>query len=200
MTFHSQKVLLLVVTLTLSACSKSVVWDEEVPLNTGETIWVKRSVDYTVQGGAGNPFDIAYRPEWVERLQFEWGGKKYVYEGDAGVILLAISPQKLPVLVAPAANNGWRFKHPYKCTVPFYVQLVPDAKGKTWTWPPAIEPWLIDLPYNLMRSRNPPAEMAKRVTASMRDMTDQSGSVQNPSQARIDPNLKAARGTCSTGN
>lgn len=174
--------------LALTACSKTVQWDEEVPLNTGETIWVKRSVDYTLQGGAGNPLDIAYRPEWVEKLQFEWDGKKYVYEGDAGVILLAISPQKIPVLVAPAADSGWHHRHKYKCTVPFYVQLVPDATGKTWTWPPAIEPWLFGHQYNLMRSRHAPADMEKRITAQTRNTKDQGGSIQSPSHARIDPN------------
>lgn len=186
--------------LALTACSKTVQWEEEVPLNTGETIWVKRSVDYTLQGGAGNPFDIAYRPEWVEKLQFEWGGKKYVYEGDARVILLAISPQQQPVLVAPAADSSWHHAHNYKCTVPFYVQLVPDATGKTWTWPPAIEPWLFGLTYNLMRTRKPPTEMAKHVTAPTRNMADESGSIQTPSQAKIDPTHKADRGTCIKGN
>jgi hypothetical protein len=177
--------------LQLSACSKTVQWEEEVPLNTGEVIWVRRSVDYTLQGGAGNPLDIAYRPEWMEKLEFEWGGKKYVYEGDARVILLAISPQQHPVLLARADDSSWNFKHGYKCTVPFYVQLIPDVKGKNWSWPPAIESWLFGLTYNLMRTRNPPAEMAKRVTAPTRNMTDESGSIQDSSQARIDPNHKA---------
>ncbi len=45
----------------LSACSKKVHWEEEVPLNTGEVIWVKRIVTYKFQGASGNPFDMAYR-------------------------------------------------------------------------------------------------------------------------------------------
>lgn len=32
--------------LLLSACSKTVTWEEEVPLNTGEVIWVKRVDSY----------------------------------------------------------------------------------------------------------------------------------------------------------
>lgn len=90
----------------LAACSKTVQWEEEVPLNTGEVIWVKRTVVYTKQGGAGNPLDVAYRPENNETIEFAWGGKKYSYEGDARIILLAISPQKKPVLVARAADNS----------------------------------------------------------------------------------------------
>ena len=41
--------------LQLAGCSKTVQWEEEVPLNTGETIWVQRTVKYTYRGGAGNP-------------------------------------------------------------------------------------------------------------------------------------------------
>lgn len=187
---YLQILLAVVATLQLSACSKTVQWEEEVPLNTGETIWVKRTVNYTLQGGAGNPFDIAYRPEWVEKLAFEWSGKKYVYEGDARVILLAISPQKQPVLVARAADSSWQWKHDYKCTTPFYVQLVPDSAGKTWTWPPAIESWLFGLSHNLMRTRNPPSQMPDRVTAETRNTEDKMGSIQDPSKARIDQNHK----------
>lgn len=182
----------------LTACSKTVQWEEEVPLNTGEVIWVKRTVEYSLQGGAGNPLDIAYRPEWVEKLEFEWAGKKYVYEGDARIILLAISPQKKPVLVARAADRDWHFKHAYKCTTPFYVQFVPDDRGRTWTWPPAIEFWLFGLPHNLMRSRYKAEEMHKRYTAQQRNEEDATGSIQDPSKARIDQNHKV--NTCFKGD
>ena len=66
-----------VLTLQLTACAKTVHWEEEVPLNTGETIWVKRMVNYSIQGGAGNPFDMAYRPDWPEVIEFKWNGKTY---------------------------------------------------------------------------------------------------------------------------
>lgn len=95
-----QVLLAMAVALQVAACSKTVQWEEEVPLNTGETIWVKRTLNYSLGGGAGNPLDIAYRPDWVQQLEFEWAGKKYLYEGDARVFVLAISPQQKPVLVA----------------------------------------------------------------------------------------------------
>ena len=174
--------------VALSACAKTVQWEEEVPLNTGEVIWVKRSLDYVLEGGAGNPLDIAYRPERVEKLEFEWSGKKYVYEGDARVILLAISPQKIPVLVARAADNGWHHIHAYKCTTPFYVQLVPDALGRSWSWPPAIAPWLFGLSHNLLRTRESPAKMQARYTAQRRNEEDAHGSVQDSSKAQIESN------------
>ena len=184
----SQILLALVTATQLVACSKTVQWEEEVPLNTGETIWVKKTLHYSIKGGAGNPLDMAYRPDWVERLTFTWGEKKYVYEGDARVILLAISPQQIPVLVAPAAGSGWHHTHNYKCTTPFYVQFVPDASGRDWTWPPAIEPWLFGLPHNLLRTREAPEKMKTRYTAQERNKEDSTGSIQDPSQAHIDPN------------
>ena len=164
--------LMMFVSLQLVACSKTVQWEEEVPLNTGETIWVKRTVNYTLQGGAGNPLDVAYRPEWMEKLEFEWGGKKFAYEGDASVLLLAISPQQQPMLVARASDKNWEMKHKYQCATPSYVQLMPDAKGQTWSWPPAIEPWLYGLPANLMLERKKPEEMRKRYLAQDRKNED----------------------------
>ena len=170
----------------LTACSKTVVWEEEVPLNTGEVIWVKRTVDYEYQGGAGNPFDMAYRSNFNELIEFTLGGKKYAYQGDARIILLAISPQQQPVLVARAADKGWDSRHKFACVTPYYVQLMPDATGTKWTWPPAIEPWLYGLKHNLLRSRYTPDKMSKRYTAAERNGEDGPGSAQTPSQAMVD--------------
>ena len=181
---RSMSLCMLLPLMALSACSKTVQWEEEVPLNTGEVIWVKRSVDYVLKGAGGNPLDIAYRPEWVEKLEFEWSGKKYVYDGDANVILLAISPQKQPVLVARASDKNWEMKHKYQCSTTSYVQLIPDTKGRTWTWPAGIETWLYGLPANLMLERKKPAEMKKRYLAQERKTEDAGVS---SSLARIDP-------------
>lgn len=176
--------------LQLTACAKTVQWEEEVPLNTGETIWVKRTVQYSIQGGAGNPLDMRYRPAWQEVIEFEWGGKGYRYEGDARIMVLAISPQKQPVLVAYAADASWDAKHNYRCVIPFYVQLVPDASGTRWTWPSQIEPWLYNLPANLMRQRRPPEEMGRRYTAAQRQAED-SGFIGVEPYQRIDPSHTA---------
>ena len=48
--------------LQLSGCSRTVEWEEEVPLNTGETIWVHRSMPWVYKGGFGNPFDMSMLP------------------------------------------------------------------------------------------------------------------------------------------
>ncbi|MDK9712927.1 MAG: hypothetical protein OEL86_02285 [Sulfuritalea sp.] len=173
--------------LHLAGCSKTVQWEEEVPLNTGETIWVKRTVKYTYQGGAGNPFDMAYRPERAEMIDLTWNGKHYRYEGEARVSLLAISPQKRPVLVARAPDSSWDAKHGYRCTLPFYVQFVPDDTGQIWTWPSQIDGWLFNLPTNLLRVRHPPERMKNRYTAIEVQQENSPGSENRPSQQKIDP-------------
>ena len=151
------QILLAVIAATqLTACSKTVQWEEEVRLNTGETIWVKRTVVYTAQGGAGNPLDVAYRRGKDEAIEFTWNGKNYYYKGEAVIMVLAISPEKRPVLVAKASGNAWAARHKYACTYPYYVQLVPDIAGQAWTWPPHIEPWLYNLPTNLFRDFGKP--------------------------------------------
>lgn len=178
--------LLLMVVLQLTTCSKTVEWKEEVPLNTGETIWVTRTVAYSIKGEGGNPLNLAYRPDKIETLSFQWRGKQYRYEGGASLMLLAISPQGKPVLVAPAADKGWDWNHDYFCASPHYVQFVPDASGRQWTWPPEIEPWLYGMQHNLMRARRDYKEMKTSYTAVQRDEEDAIGLMQDPTRARID--------------
>jgi hypothetical protein len=168
-------------------CSKSVQWDEEVPLNTGEIIWVKRTVVYSPQGGAGNPLNVDRRPGRDQTIEFAWNGSTYRYEGDARIMLLAISPQDRPILVAKAPDNSWEARHKYSCTYPFYVQLVPDETGKVWTWPAQLEPWLFNLPANLLLSRYSPERMKSKYTSADRQAEDFPGAVNNTSQQKIDP-------------
>lgn len=141
-------------TVSLTACSKTVKWEEEVLLNNGQTVWITRTVKYALQGGGHNPLDLAYRPKATDTIDFSWQGKKYSYTDFSHPILLAISPRtNQPILVAPATTYGWYQEHNYRCTVPFYVQFVPDVDGQHWSWPPAIESWLYGLPANLMSFR-----------------------------------------------
>lgn len=119
----------------LTGCAKNVKWEEEVLLNTGETIVVSKEVRYTIKGQPGNPLDLGYLPDFVESTSFKYGGRDYTYRGDAAIIVLAISPQKLPVLLA-LTGRGWATRNRYsRCAKPNYVQLVPDETGQKWTWP-----------------------------------------------------------------
>lgn len=146
------KLMLIAIAMTaLTACAKTVQWEEEVLLNTGETIIVKRSVPWELQGGSGNPLDIGMRPNVDQQiLQFIYKGKNYSYSGGAAVRWIVISKDDIPNLIAPASDWNWSSRNFYYCVVPFYVQFKPTADGQTWSWPKEIEPWLYGHPYNLM--------------------------------------------------
>jgi hypothetical protein len=136
----------------LSACSRTVQWEEEVPLNTGETIWVQRSMPWVFKGGMGNPFNMAMRPTGEQTIRFTYGGKEYSFTGKVLINWIAVSPDRQPVLVAIPGSYGWNFQfgNNYYCVTPYYVQFVPEKSGTKWTWPEAIEPWLYKLPANVM--------------------------------------------------
>ncbi|MBK6591945.1 MAG: hypothetical protein IPG23_03955 [Burkholderiales bacterium] len=160
----------------LTGCAKNVKWEEEVLLNTGETIVVSKEVRYTIKGQPGNPLDLGYLPDFEETTSFKYGGRAYTYKGKAAIIVLAISPQKLPVLLA-LTGRGWATRNRYsRCAKPNYVQLVPDETGQKWTWPEKIELWTYNLPANLLLDRDPPSEAKRRYTmadkASQRFMQD----------------------------
>lgn len=176
--------LLTAISFLPSACSKTVQWEEEVPLNTGETIWVKRSVTYARSPAYANPL----KPGWKiqsETLVFDWGGQKYEWEGDASLMLLAIDPQQRPTLAADADwNYRWGDRHHYKCVKPYYVQFVPK-RPDDWSWLPAIEPWLYGVEANLMRYRTSPNEMPPRVSKLLREKVDADMLYRNESTNRI---------------
>lgn len=178
--------------LVVSGCSRTVSWEEEVLLNTGETIWIEREMTWAMLGAMGNPFDIGLRPTREQVIRFKYGARQYQYVGRAHVHWLAISPSKVPVLVAPAADFGWYSKHNYYCVVPYYVQFIPDASGKQWTWPEKIEPWLYNLPANVMTSLPVPGEGRRRFTNRDRDQRDHVYRLQVPEGARIDPYYKVS--------
>ena len=167
--------------LVVSACSRTVTWEEEVPLNTRETIWIEREMRWAMLGAMGNPFDIRLRPTREQVIRFKYAGRQYRYEGRANIRWIAISPEMKPALVAKAADFGWL------CTVPYYVQLVPGATGDRWTWSDRIETWLHQLPANVA-SVPTPAENPKRIAARHRDSMD--ATYQVPEGALIDPSYK----------
>lgn len=150
--------------MQLTACAKDIQWEEEVLLNTGETIWITKEVRYTIKGQPGNPMDMGYLPDFVETTSFKYGGRDYIYKGEAKIMVLAISPLKLPVLLAPASIGDWYYNNNYACVTPYYLQLIPDSTGQIWTWPDRIELWTYNLPANLLFDRGHPSEVKRRYT------------------------------------
>lgn len=177
----------------LVGCSRTVTWEEEVPLNTGETIWVKRSMPWVYKGGFGNPFEMSMLPTGEQTIHFKYLEKDYTYTGNAHIVWIAISPAGQPVLVAPAADHGWATANSYNCVIPYYVQLIPDITGKNWVWPEKIEPWLYNLPANVMASIPRLDEKRKeRYSTKDRDQRDSTYYLQSGRQ--IDPLYKASSG------
>ena len=168
------KILLIGLAVTaLTACSRTVEWEEEVPLNTGETIWVKRELTYAIRGAYANPLDLGFRAEPDQTFKFDYGGRRYIYKGQAKIILVAISPKtQKPILVAEPVANGWYSQNRYSCTTPFYVQFDPNVNGTEWTWPKKIDPWLYGLPTNIMLKIPDFDEVKNKYSASGRSQID----------------------------
>jgi hypothetical protein len=174
----------IVAVLQLAACSKTVEWEEEVPLNTGDTIWVKRTATYVRSSAYANPLKPSWRIE-SETLVFEWAGQKYKWEGDANLMLLAIDPERRPALVANASSGfSWGDRHDYKCTKPYYVQFVP-RQPDDWFWPHSIERWLYGVEANLMSHRTAPDEMLRQISRTQRERVDLDMLSRNPETRKI---------------
>lgn len=167
--------LLVFAALQLTACSRTVQWKEEVPLNTGETIFVERSGTYTYRCEFAAGTGCGFSPNWRSTIEFTYKGKKYSHTDAAGLILLAIAPDGIPNLVAMAGEYDWQWKNNYHCVVPFYVQFRPDATGKNWNWPQQIDPWLYSLRTNLIFGLAPLSFEQKKYTVA--DRTSKNGSL-----------------------
>jgi hypothetical protein len=188
---------LLVGACAFSLRDRTVSWEEEVPLNTGETIWVKRSMPWVYKGGMGNPFDMDFRASGKQTIRFTYAGKEYSYTGINKVLWVAISPQRFPVLVADPSFNGWNFQYEsaYYCVIPYYVQFNSDSTGTKWTWPEKIDPWLYNLPANLMVViPNLNEARQSQYTIAQRDERDRKYRRQTPSLTQIDPLYKSDSG------
>ena len=174
-------------TLLLTACTRGVQWEEEVLLNTGETIVVQRSGTYTYQAEPGG-LRPGWDPDWRSTIEFTYKGRRYSYTGDAFIQLLAIGPDMSPTLVADA--RGWGNKNNYPCVTPYYVQFNPDHTGKNWSWRPRIDPWLHNLPTNLMIGLAPLDSTQRRFDAAARRQVNASLLSFAANYQRVDPLFK----------
>lgn len=185
---HLWKILLAIVVATqLSACSKTVRWEEEVPLNTGEVIWVQRSGTYSFGYNAGSGH-VGYSPDWKSTIEFTYKGKRYSHTSEAFIKLLAISPEGVPNLVADA--RGWGNQNKYPCVTPYYAQFKPDPSGSHWDWPDRIEPWLYGLPANLLVGLVAPSDDGKKLKPSDRERLNASVLAIGKHHRMIDPEFK----------
>lgn len=121
--------------------AKTVEWDEEVPLNTGETIWVHRADVYKSGSEPGNPFKSAWWPK-NRRYNFSWRGQKHFFEtpsfGGSPLLLYVYPSEQVIALVAYSKD----------CQKPGYAEF--RWKNGEWAIQQNLNPTLIGLPRNLM--------------------------------------------------
>ena len=171
---------------------RSVSWEEEVLLNTGETIVVKRRGTYEYRYSAGDGF-VGYSPNWRSTIEFTYKGQKYRHIDDVGLMLLAISPEGIPNLVT-LPNTEWAWRNNYYCVTPYYVQFLPDKSGSNWTWPEKIEPWLYNMTSNLMFGLISIEEDSKKISNVERNQRN-AKSYQDTEYRIIDPSYSSIN-TC----
>jgi hypothetical protein len=131
--------------LLLSSCGKSlknVEWEEEVPLNTGEILWVKRADTYTSRSEPGNPLQMGWWPK-SRSYKFQWNGQQCFYELDskisAGAILIYVIEASKTVAIVDGTTN---------CAKPGYGEF--RWTEGNWQLQPNIDPTLVGQPRNLM--------------------------------------------------
>lgn len=95
--------------LQLSACSqtKTVDWEEEVVLNTGEVIWVNRADTFRRGTEPGNPLKSTWWPDG-RFYEFSWQGQKYTYRARSkvgGPILMFVDPADKSILLIDSTFN-----------------------------------------------------------------------------------------------
>jgi hypothetical protein len=92
----------------LAACgasTKTVEWEEEVLLNTGEIIWVKRADTYIRRSEPGNPLQMGWWPYDRRSYKFSWHDQSYVYEvnGHGAPILLHAYIEEKSIAIVDSA-------------------------------------------------------------------------------------------------
>lgn len=178
----------------LSACSKTVTWEEEVPLNTGEIIWVERSVEYSIQGDAGNPFSLLWRTSGPSLMKFALNNKTYNFSSLGNIQMLAISPLGEPAIFGIADQWSWQANYP--CSIPFYVQYVPSDTGELSKWLPRVEAWSLNMKTNLLLKIPDPSSKKSRYTTSDKMIVNASVQAGDSFRQKIDPNYSGADGQC----
>ena len=137
---HPLRILLTIfAALTLAACSRTVEWEEEVPLNTGETIWVKRTDTFERRSEPGNPLQSGWWP--ISRaVKFTWQGQVYSFQTDTTAIMMIHefdAPKALAVI-------AWA----RDCRKRGYAEF--RWSNGNWQLQPNVNPALLGQPRNLM--------------------------------------------------
>jgi hypothetical protein len=189
--FQMMKLCMLLPLVAITACSKTVQWEEEVPLNTGETIWVKRADTYVRRSEPGNPLQMGWWPK-TRSYSFSWNGQPFVYQLDSKIsggafLIYVIESEKMIAVVDGAAN----------CTKLGYGEF--RWTEGSWQLQPNIHPALIGQPRNLMDYYSAddgaiPARVTQEFIRSSRfDLPQKGGSLSHLPASKIATNCSRSK-------
>lgn len=123
----------------LGACSKTVEWEEEVPLNTGEVIWVKRTDSYGKVSAYANPLKTVWGLK-KRAIEFAQNGRQYKFETDTTAIMMLYQ--------SPAPQNMVIVAWSKSCAKRGYGEF--RWINGMWELQKNVSPTLIGQPRNLM--------------------------------------------------
>jgi hypothetical protein len=151
--------------LVLPACgasTKTVEWEEEVPLNSGEIIWVKRADTYISRSEPGNPLQMGW---WLDKraIAFDWKNQQYTFQTNTTDILmlqLSDTTQNIEIVAWTKECSSFGFGE--------FRWL-----DGTWQLQPNVSPVLINQPRNLMWYASAEANaIPTRVTKEIKQSKD----------------------------
>lgn len=123
--------------LVLTACSRTVTWEEEVPLSTESTTWVVRTDTYSRRTEPGNPFKAA----WViatRGVDLTLHERRYRFTAETADIFMVVDRGNTISIVA------WSTA----CTKRGYAEY--RWRRDSWRRQPSMDPALIGQRRNLM--------------------------------------------------
>lgn len=170
--------LLVVLATQLVACGRTVTWEEDVALDSGTTLRVKRFDHYARTSQPGNPFEMGW---WIDRrsLEFRWRDRDYEFSTPTTEILMIqeIGDPAHLVIVA------WTLQ----CNTRGYGEYRLD--GRTWRLQPSLDAALVGRRRNVMHHYTADQrEMPKLVSPAFRLSEDTQSN-----RGRVDPELMASR-------
>lgn len=131
---------MLFISLALVGCGRTISWEEEVLLNTGEVIWVKRTDSYVRRSEPGNPLDMGWGLNTRE-IRLKRNGQEYNFQTESQATLMIYEYADTPKTVAIVA---WTTE----CGKRGYGEY--RWKNNSWQLQPEITFELVGRPRNLM--------------------------------------------------
>ena len=167
--------------LMLSGCggssAKSVSWDEEVRLNTGEVLWIKRTDNFQRRSVPGNPLQMGWWPD-VRTYEFAYRNRNYLYRTNPadslGALMLFARGDDVMVIDATRA-----------CGKPGYAEFRWD--GQRWQ-ARNVGPDAIGQPRNLMQAYSEQKSWGDRISTQDKVARDAS-----PAGPRVRMALEASQ-------